>query len=181
MFSAILVGIVLVGAAFAAFLVGRSAQMREKVFEEAVNGEKGSPKLSFVDARNRLATSMARFETGFRGNGFPLDASKWQGRAAKNNNPGNLRFIGQQGATGADDASYAKFPNEQIGWEAMLADIGAKMSGRTRTTLGPHSTLEEFVTVYAPPFENPTESYVDFVSRELGVRKNATFREWVQF
>jgi len=118
---------------------------------------------------------MAQFETGAR-KGFSLDARTWQGKAARNKNPGNLRT--GKGQTGVKDG-YAVFPSEQAGWDALLFDVRSKITGSTRTGLGPGSTLRDFVAVYAPPSENPTSSYLKFVSDSLGIGPGVSFRDWV--
>lgn len=128
-----------------------------------------------------VATAIAKFETGVRMPGpFPLDPRLWAGRARANNNPGNLRFAIQREAIGTDEANYSRFSTPQDGWEALLADIRAKMTGRTRTGLGPGSTLAELIAVYAPEADrNPTAAYIQFVAREVGVAASARFSEWV--
>lgn len=129
-----------------------------------------------------LSTAIAKFETAVRVAGpFPLDPSLWQGRAKANKNPGNLRFIGQAGSMGQDGAGYAIFPSPQLGWNALLADVRAKLTGATRTGLGPESTLYQFISVYAPASENPTTAYIAFVAAELGVPASARFVDWIDY
>lgn len=123
----------------------------------------------------KLATALAGFETGARNN-FILDASTWKGKAARNKNPLNLRSgKGQTGTQGG----YAVFPSEQIGWEAGLNDVRSKITGNTRTGLGPGSTLKQFVSVFAPPSENPTSAYLKWVSDSIGIGADVPFRDWV--
>lgn len=143
---------------------------------------------SISEAVSRLATSLARFETGFKEDGFILDPKQWKGRAARNNSPGNLRLFPNQKtnwsnlSNGTDDADYAKFPSPEAGWNALILDVRAKITGNTRTGLGPNSTLAQFISVWAPSVENPTASYISFVVRDLkikGVGANTRFSEWV--
>ena len=152
---------------------------------------KGEPIMSkgilpLSQAVETIAVSMARFETGYwaahPSGGFALEPALWKGRARRNNSPGNLRFNNQAQATGFDDANYAIFPTAQAGWEAMLYDIRQKLIGRTRTTLGPHSTLAEFITVWAPPEDsNPTDTYIAFVAKEIEQDQNAIFVDWIDY
>lgn len=130
----------------------------------------------------KLATAIAKFETGWRGFGdFPLNPTLWQGRAQINNNPGNLRYGFQARALGVDEGNYTRFRTPQDGWSALLSDVRAKLIGETRTKLGPHSTIAEFITVWAPPHENPTAAYINFVSSELGVSAYKPFKEWIDY
>lgn len=86
--------------------------------------------------------------------------------ALKNNNPGNLRYIGQPGATpGA--GGFAKFNSPEDGVRALYADIESKKAPGGK--LGPNSTLSEFVGVYAPPSENDTKLYIQQLAQRLGV------------
>jgi hypothetical protein len=82
-------------------------------------------------------------------------------RAQRNNNPGNLRYAGQKEAIGKDDRGFAVFPTPWAGWRALLAQI--KLDQRRGLT------LERFIEKYAPPDENDTRAYVEFVCRELAV------------
>lgn len=138
-----------------------------------------TPRISVDEAVLRLATAMAQFETGMRA-GFELNPVLWKGRAKTNNNPGNLRM--GTGQVGTDNAGYAIFPTPEIGWQALLRDLRAKITGiGTRTGLGPHSSIAQLIAVYAPKADNnPTDAYVSFVSREIGIDKDAPFNTWVQ-
>lgn len=142
---------------------------------------KGIVGATLDNAVTRIATAIARFETGYhkRGAGFVLDARQWEGAASRNKNPGNLRYIGQAGAVGVDPRGFAVFSTEQAGWDALRRDVTAKLTGATRTGLGPLSTLAQFISVYAPSTENPTAAYIAFVARELGVDANARFSDWI--
>jgi len=86
--------------------------------------------------------------------------------AIKNNNPGNLRFIGQPGAT-QGVGGFARFSSPQAGAMALVQDIEAKKA--PGGSLGPQSTLAQFVNVYAPPSENDTGLYIQQMSQRLGV------------
>jgi len=74
--------------------------------------------------------------------------------AITHNNPGNLKFVGQAGATQGDPASdgghFAKFTNPQDGWNALQNDLQAKVSS------GKYSTLSDLMTVYSPDSGNPS-------------------------
>lgn len=138
-------------------------------------------KVPLEEAVNRLSTAIAKFETGVRAPGpFPLDPSQWQGRAKRNLNPGNLRFGIQRDARGVDADQYSIFATVEDGWLALKADVRAKLTGRTITRLGPTSTLADFIGVYAPEVENPTASYIAFVSKEIGIAPETRFRDWIE-
>lgn len=84
---------------------------------------------------------------------------------ASNNNPGNLVYVGQSGATiGA--GGFAKFPTYQAGYDALTRQIGL-YAGRGMT-------VEDMMGVYCPassPGCNPT-SYANTVAGALGVSPN---------
>jgi len=136
-------------------------------------------------AVNSLSVAIARFETGYgqsHEKGFALDPALWQGRAVRNLNPGNLRYIGQPSASGGDEDNYARFPTVAAGWAALVYDVRSKLIGRTRTSLGPHSTLAEFIRVWAPSEDNnPTVIYYQTVAKELEQPADRPFKEWVDF
>lgn len=83
--------------------------------------------------------------------------------AKAHNNPGNLKFVDQEGATKgepADDGgSWAKFDSPEAGLEALRQQI-EKDAGRGQT-------VREFVTKYAPPGSNDTEKYIEQAATAL--------------
>lgn len=88
----------------------------------------------------------------------------WKARsiASRFNNPGNLRSV----TTG----SFRKFNSLTDGYKALLHDIECKQTGRSRYT-DSTTTLNEFVHIYAPPFENNTIKYVRLVCNDLNIDK----------
>jgi hypothetical protein len=82
--------------------------------------------------------------------------------AQRNNNPGNLR--------GAD-GRFRSFATLNEGWQALVNDLLAKMTGRTRTGLNGSSTLLELFRVYAPVGDgsNNPATYANNVAARLGV------------
>lgn len=103
--------------------------------------------------------------TGF----VPQNIKIGAGLAVVNNNPGNLRFIGQRGAT-QGKGGFAKFSSPQAGYQALIDDLNAKKA--PGGNLGPQSTLQELVFVYAPPSENASQQYVEQIAKMLGVSAN---------
>lgn len=89
-------------------------------------------------------------------------------RSWRQNNPGNLRWSAYQKDTKDD---FAVFNDENEGMVGLLFDLYCKCSGRTRTGLGPDSTLEKLIYVWAPPADNNNSAaYVKAVSDRIGVR-----------
>ncbi len=85
-------------------------------------------------------------------------------RIAKvHNNPGNLKFADQSGATkgeAADDGgAWAQFETPEAGLAALRSQI-EKDAGRGQT-------IREFVTKYAPPGSNDTEKYIEQAATAL--------------
>lgn len=98
-------------------------------------------------------------------------------QAEINNNPGNLKFIGQDGAqrgTQASDGGYfAKFNSPDEGYVALMNDVHSKMTGATTTGLTKDSTLSDFVGKYAPPKSNDTDQYIVDLANKLKVSPNS--------
>lgn len=76
-----------------------------------------------------------------------------------NNNPGNLRFAGQAGAT-RGEGGFARFSSPQAGYEALERQVALDASRGL--------TLQQFISKYAPPSENDTQLYVRQVASSLG-------------
>lgn len=101
--------------------------------------------------------------------GFVGTFSKPGTLAERNNNPGNLRFAGQQGAT-QGQGGFAAFPTLQAGLDALRNDLLGKMTGNTRTGLTGNSTVQDLINVYAPKGDgNDPTTYAKNLANALGV------------
>jgi hypothetical protein len=86
-------------------------------------------------------------------------------KSYRNRNPGNLED---------SNGNYHVFQSLVEGYSALLSDLRAKFQGKTKTGLGPDSTLIQLMMKYAPPTDNnPTQAYTDFicgwVTKALGI------------
>jgi len=81
--------------------------------------------------------------------------------ATKNNNPGNLRYVGQAGATGQDSRGFAIFTTPDAGMAALQHQIELDASRDL--------SVRQFINKYAPPSENDTSNYLSFITNGLGV------------
>jgi hypothetical protein len=77
----------------------------------------------------------------------------------KNNNPVNLRFAGQEHAFELE--GFACFQTPMDGWRAAHRQIALDQKRGL--------SLKEFIFKFAPPNENNTNNYLDFVCKELNV------------
>lgn len=76
--------------------------------------------------------------------------------AARNNNPGNLED---------KNGKFRKFSTMLEGQAALDSDIDTKISNG-------YDTIAKIITRYAPPSENNTAGYIDYVSKQLGKGAN---------
>jgi hypothetical protein len=83
----------------------------------------------------------------------------------RNNNPGNLRFVGQPGAT-QGEGGFARFETPDAGMAAMRAQIELDTQKRGLN-------LTDFLNKYAPPTENDTNRYIGFVTKKTGLDPKA--------
>lgn len=90
----------------------------------------------------------------------PLSYNFGSSYAQKNNNPGNLKFVGQIGAT-QGLGGFAKFPTPEAGIQALASQVKLDASRG--------HTLASFINKYAPPSENDTKLYIKQLSQWLGV------------
>lgn len=92
--------------------------------------------------------------------------------AYQNNNPGNLVYAGQAGATpGA--GGFASFSSYNAGYQAMLNQINLDASRGTDASGNPTTTVSQLLTSWAPPSQNDTASYISNVSASTGFDANA--------
>lgn len=87
--------------------------------------------------------------------------------AQLNNNPGNLRFAGQPGAT-QGEGGFARFPTPQAGVQALQRQIQLDASRGL--------TLAQFINKYAPPVENDTGLYLQQMAQATGATPNTPVR-----
>lgn len=88
-------------------------------------------------------------------------------RGLENNNPGNLVLtsINWQGKipnAQNTDGHFEQFTQLRWGLRAMIRDIMNDISEGT-------NTLRSLINEYAPPHENDTENYINFVSNLTGI------------
>jgi hypothetical protein len=91
-------------------------------------------------------------------------------RGIRNNNPGNLNFVGQNGATLEDgpNARFAKFGSAREGLVA-LADQLRRYGSRGL------DTIREIISTYAPGSENDTGAYINQLAQFMGIDPNEKF------
>jgi hypothetical protein len=92
-------------------------------------------------------------------------------RGIRNNNPGNLRktgipWLGK--VVPGTDASFEQFKTMPYGIRAMLLDI----IGKHKRGL---NTIQELISVWAPPVENDTSGYINSVATRSGISKFVIF------
>ena len=85
----------------------------------------------------------------------------------KRNNPGNIekgknKWIGE---IESDGSRFATFKNLVFGYRAMIKLI------QTYISRG-NNTISKIIPIYAPPSENPTENYIQFVTSASGIPRN---------
>jgi hypothetical protein len=89
-----------------------------------------------------------------------------------NNNPGNLIYAGQPGASpGA--GGFASFSDYQAGYTALQNQVQLDAVRGTDVNGNPISTLSELISSWAPPSQNDTATYIANVSAQTGFDPSA--------
>jgi hypothetical protein len=82
--------------------------------------------------------------------------------AQRYNNPGNLRYAPtESGSANTASGTFATFDTPQDGYAALQSYIESKASSGM--------SFRDFIYMYAPPTENNTSNYLNFVTGQLGV------------
>lgn len=117
------------------------------------------------DAQRRLAAT-----DGYQDDGSIVEVPDARlPRGIRNNNPGNLNFARQRGATLEDRATGARFARFQTAEEGLAAlSIQLQRYGQRGI-----NTVQAIISQFAPPKENNTAKYISDVSRSLGVSSGA--------
>lgn len=99
-------------------------------------------------------------------------------RSFRNNNFGNLNYVGQEGArledpNGNGEARFAKFNTPEEGFRGLANQLTLYANGKSKATGGRKlETVEDIIGVYAPSNENNTQQYISSLSTKLGVKSN---------
>ena len=94
-------------------------------------------------------------------------AKQMEGALPSRNNPGNLRFVGQQFAV--NDNGFCKFDTYQHGYDALRTLLVNACSGLSHL-YNANGTLYDFYNVYAPSSDgNNPKHYAEFVANYIGV------------
>jgi hypothetical protein len=91
--------------------------------------------------------------------------------AQRKNNPGNLVFVGQEGAKKDPQSRFASFDSTEAGWNALKRQVLLDASRG--------KTLQEFVYKYAPPTENNSARYLTNLSRETGIPPDSILSKYL--
>jgi len=117
--------------------------------------------------------------------GYTIEIGAQDSIASRNNNPGNLEYIGQPEAEKGEarknpDGSvmkrdgetvhWAKFESPEEGFEAVVQDIEAKQKGKTSTDLDGNSSIADFIKIYAAENKEKTERYLKFLEDNFGIK-----------
>ncbi len=127
--------------------------------------------ISPVGASNKLnlwAEAIKEHEGWFA----PSKAYPEGSKSYRNNNPGNLRYVGQPSATGPDKTGFCIFPTYKDGFNALVSMLKNAATGKSKV-YKPTMTLLDFFRTYAPAADsNNPDAYADAVAKKIGVRSN---------
>lgn len=103
-------------------------------------------------------------EKAGKGAALSVDIPKSSRIAYVHNNPGNLKYVGQEGAhqgePAEDGGHFAAFESPEAGYQALHHQI--------QTDADRGLSLGQFITKYAPPKSNDTAGYIASASKALG-------------
>jgi hypothetical protein len=139
-------------------IMARTASFAKDAFASALAGVRGT-----VDAA----------QASMNGGGSPATsasspsasiANPADPRGIRNNNPGNLNYVGQAGATkeGGPNGRFAVFQSAEAGLRALADQL------RRYGTRGINS-VRAIISKFAPASENNTQAYIGSVSKGLGI------------
>lgn len=87
-------------------------------------------------------------------------------RGLRNNNPGNLRLSKDKWKglrSKQEDKDFFQFASVEYGYRALIITL---QNYRRKHNCW---NIRDFITRYAPPSENNTESYINIVCKKMGV------------
>ena len=132
-----------------------------------------------------VAADGTEYTTGGGGGGAAIAnyASKFMPsgvRGIRNNNPGNIEFYNQPGASiESKGGRFARFSTPEQGINAMSKQLDLYYTGKSRNVTKPINTIQDIITTWAPPnnkkgqVENNTAAYIASVAKSMGVSPTA--------
>ena len=101
-------------------------------------------------------------------------------RGIRNNNPGNINFHNQPGASlERKGGRFARFSTPEQGINAMSKQLDLYFTGKSQNVTKPINTIQDIITTWAPPLnekgqvENDTAAYIAAVAKSMGVSSTA--------
>lgn len=95
-------------------------------------------------------------------------------RGIRNNNPGNLGFANQKGASRENGSGrFAAFNTPEEGLAAMSKQLDLYYTGKSNNVTGPAQSVSAIISAWAPDNENDTKAYISQVAKELNVSPTA--------
>lgn len=96
----------------------------------------------------------------------PRETAPYGAEAIQRNNPGNIKKNPRNKWKGMsakqDDSDFVTFNSLDAGYRAMSKILDSYFKGGD-------NSVAEIVSRYAPPSENPTDDYIEFVAQEMNV------------
>jgi len=121
------------------------------------------PSMSERLAAQEIGQRILKTDDGYRLSSAFVDIPPTSRLAYVNNNPGNLRFANQFGAS-QGEGGFARFESPEAGFSALVNQV--KLDQSRGLTLG------EFISKYAPPSENDTELYISQIEPKVGLDRS---------
>lgn len=140
-------------------------------------GRENPDALPAVTDSANSAADWVKDKTGFD----PRSVGQWirgqfsganEPRGIRNNNPGNLNYVGQNSATLEDHATprFARFNSAFEGFAALGKQIKAYYNGTSKAAgYQKLQSVEDIISRFAPASENNTQAYINKLSKMLGV------------
>lgn len=151
-------------------VIGDITSLFRQQKQEAAKASKVTPQLrqSYHDQINQLFQDTDATQQN------PLAVSIPSGGiAGRHNNPFNLKFAGQPGASPGEPASdggqWARFQTPESGWQAGVDQVGMD--------IGRGLTLGQYITKFAPPSSNDTAAYIRQASQAVGANPETPLAE----
>lgn len=91
-------------------------------------------------------------------------------RSYRNNNPGNIKYVGQSLAVGQDTGGFCIFKTYADGRKCLTDMLTRAATPPVEGKYSPDMTLAQFFAVYAPSSDNNNpDAYATFVAAKIGV------------
>ncbi|MEY8773032.1 hypothetical protein AB6T85_21725 [Erwinia sp. ACCC 02193] len=132
------------------------------------------------EGQSGMAQAISEPTANIMSDDLNIGGSNAANRSFRNNNFGNIKYVGQSDATlesanAKGEQTFAKYDSPEEGMRGLANQLSRYADGTSKAVNYKKLTnVRDIITQFAPNNENDTEAYIGQLSKKLGVQDNET-------